>query len=247
MSTGIASTWSSTPGTPYAILDETLNEMFEKGFILWEKASALSWTEVGSALAFRLEAAVIWIAALIVTLPAAAMVIAAKSILLLLIGVGPFFVAALMFPVTSKWFDAWFGQAMTQIFTIAFLCMIASAAMDITTIVVNNYDPEADSHVMNCFMLIGVCCLMLWLMYRAGNLAAALAGGVASSAITFGGMAASAMGMASAASAPLLGAASLANKYDKGDFSPDPKRKSVRAYQAIAARLRGRGGSVSRA
>jgi type IV secretion system protein VirB6 len=246
MSNGIASAWSSTPGTSYAILDETLNKMFDKGFILWKKASALGWSQIGSALALDFEAMVIWGAALVVTLPAAAMIIAAKGILLLLIGVGPFFVVALMFPVTSKWFDAWFGQAMTQIFTIAFICMIASAAMTIVLEMVDKYDPETDSHLANCFKLFGICILLLWLMYRAGNLGAALGGGVASSAITLGGMAAAAAGMASAVTAP----ARALNNFDKGgdDKTKFKDRKSVRAYQA-GKKLLGRfkGGSVSKA
>jgi type IV secretion system protein VirB6 len=244
MADRISSAWSLTPGTPYGILDDLLSKAFAKGLLLWKKASALPWSEAGNALGFDLEAVVIWVSALIITLPAAAMIIAAKGILLLLIGVGPFFIVALMFPVTSKWFDAWFGQAMTQIFTIAFLCMVASAAVQIGLKTVNNYDPDADSHIANCFALIGTSILMLWLMYRAGNLAAALGGGVASSAITFGGMAAAAMGMAKAAAAPL----SALNKFDK-DKTKFTDRKSVKAYQAIAARLRGKsnGGNVSKA
>jgi type IV secretion system protein VirB6 len=247
MSTGIASAWSSTPGTPYAILDTTLNQMFDKGFVLWTRASALSWDDWDKALMLDFQAVMIWVLALVVTLPAAAMVIAAKGILLLLIGVGPFFVAALMFPVTSKWFDAWFGQAMTQIFTIAFICMIASAAMKIVNFYITKFDPNADNTIVTCFLLGCVCILLLWLMYRAGNLAAALGGGVASSAITFGGMAAAAAGMASAVTAP----ARALNKFDKGgdDKTKFTDRKSVKAYQAIAARLRGKsnGGNVSKA
>jgi type IV secretion system protein VirB6 len=146
-----------------------------------------------------IEALIIWGAAFVVTLPAAAMIISAKGILLLLIGIGPFFIAALMFPVTSKWFDAWFGQAMTQIFTIAFICMIASSAMKIVARTVTNFDPETENVMLDCLILLGECILLLWLMYRAGSLAAALPGGVASSAITFGGMAASAMGLGTTA------------------------------------------------
>ncbi|WP_427184536.1 type IV secretion system protein [Bordetella bronchialis] len=34
---------------------------------------------------------------------------------ILMLGIGPFFIAMLMFPATAKWFDSWFGQVITYI------------------------------------------------------------------------------------------------------------------------------------
>ncbi len=45
------------------------------------------------------------IAVLLIHLPAAATIIIAKLQLGVLLGLGPLFIAALMFPVTAKWFD----------------------------------------------------------------------------------------------------------------------------------------------
>lgn len=42
-----------------------------------------------------------------------AMVIVAKIMPTLMLGIGPFFIAMLMFPVTAKWFDSWFGRVTT--------------------------------------------------------------------------------------------------------------------------------------
>lgn len=66
---------------------------------------------------------------LIIAIPVGAMEIVAKIMLTLMLGIGPFFIAMLMFPVTAKWFDSWFGQVMTYIMQIALVTTVLGMGM----------------------------------------------------------------------------------------------------------------------
>jgi type IV secretion system protein VirB6 len=235
---GIASAWSGTSGSPYDILDTTLDQLIEKGNEVWaEGASKEGLKEIGNKLAFYALAILVYLTALVVTIPAAAMIICAKATLMLLIGVGPLFVVSLMFPLTSKWFDAWLSQVFTQIFTIGFICMIVSAAAKIFNSYLDNLE---DVTVSGAIILLGVAILLMWLMYRAGQLGAGLAGGVSSSAITFGAMAATAMGIASPVARTAKKGASALNRWDKGKKGEDGKthRKSAAAARYAGGKIK---------
>ncbi|MFP3758061.1 type IV secretion system protein, partial [Cupriavidus sp. SIMBA_020] len=82
------------------------------------------WYEIGMVFWDLLNALIIYAATLIIAIPAGAMVIVAKIMLTLMLGIGPFFIAMLMFPVTAKWFDSWFGQVMTYIMQIALVTTV---------------------------------------------------------------------------------------------------------------------------
>lgn len=66
---------------------------------------------------------------LIIAISAGAMVIVAKIMLALMFGIGPFFIAMLMFPATAKWFDSWFGQMMTYLMQIALVTTVLGMGM----------------------------------------------------------------------------------------------------------------------
>lgn len=76
-----------------------------------------------------LNAIIIYAATLIIAIPAGAMVIVSKIMLTVMLGIGPFFIAMLMFPVTAKWFDSWFGQVMTYILQIALVTTVLGMGM----------------------------------------------------------------------------------------------------------------------
>lgn len=83
-----------------------------------------SWYEIGMVVWDLLNAIIIYIATLLIAIPAGAMVITSKIMLTVMLGIGPFFIAMLMFPVTAKWFDSWIGQVMTPIMQIALMTTV---------------------------------------------------------------------------------------------------------------------------
>jgi type IV secretion system protein VirB6 len=252
LANGITSAWSGMHGTPYDALDAGLTSVADKAYELIQQSSDAGAFDIADKLMLYGSAIIIMIAGIIVTLPAAAMIICAKAMLLLLIAVGPFFVASLMFPVTSKWFESWFGQIMTQIFTIAFISMISSIALVNLITYAGTMNSDTTNYVIGALLILTVSALMLWVMYRASNLAAGLAGGVSSSCITFGAMAGAAMGLGGKAASAAKGVSRGMRKkgisentsggqkaaYAVGRGLRSGKEHIQHAYQATAARMR---------
>jgi type IV secretion system protein VirB6 len=209
---GISAAWAGSSGgdSPAAVLDQCLNGVFIRAMVAFDMAKGLDITSLHKIIMYYCIGASLIIAAIIVTLPAAMMIISSQAILALLLGIGPLFVVALMFPVISRWFDAWFGMVMTQIFTIAFMCMIASAMVQVFGGFTKGYMIAEGMAVGDLLLtpakIVAASIGLLWLMYRMGGIAAGLAGGVSSSAITFGSMAAGAAGAAAGVGAAAKGA-----------------------------------------
>ncbi|GHU45622.1 hypothetical protein AGMMS50289_17190 [Betaproteobacteria bacterium] len=177
---------------------------------------------------------IVIVAATLVTLPAFAMILCAKGMLIVLIGVGPLFIAALMFPLTKSWFDNWLGQVLTQIFTIGILAMISSVAVERIVQLgagagyLAASDIPLSSLCNHAGKMIIVGMIMIWVLMRSSQLAAALAGGVANSAISIGGMAAAAAGVAGVAAAAggmAKRAGGAMNRLDKGETRASLKAK----------------------
>jgi type IV secretion system protein VirB6 len=229
LESGISTAWAGsgggTPLTPAAILDGCVRHTFGQAMNVFDLVKGFGWRDLANVIIYFCVGVLMVIASLIVTLPAALMIISAEIILALLLGIGPLFVVALMFPVISRWFDAWFGMVMTQIFTIAFMAMIATAMVRIFLGFTENFEPAKDMPtedlLLTPFKIVAAAACLLWLMNRLGTIAAALAGGVSSSAITFGSMAAGAAG----AAAGVAGAAKGVSNAVKGGKTTrfDPK------------------------
>ena len=63
-----------------------------------------------------LNALIVYAATLLIAVPAGAMIIVAKGMLSIMLGIGPVFIMMLLFgQFTSKWFDSWFAQVITYI------------------------------------------------------------------------------------------------------------------------------------
>ncbi|VFR54253.1 Inner membrane protein of type IV secretion of T-DNA complex, VirB6 [plant metagenome] len=67
-----------------------------------DKMAKRRWYEIGMVFCDLLNSLFIYAATLIIAIPAGAMVVVAKIMLTLMLGIGPFFIAMLMFPVTAK-------------------------------------------------------------------------------------------------------------------------------------------------
>ncbi len=61
-----------------------------------------------------------------------------------MLGIGPVFVALLLWPATSKFFDSWFGQVMTYILRIALVAAVMGLAFKGFDAVINSVDLDSD-------------------------------------------------------------------------------------------------------
>lgn len=270
LASGIASAWSGSMGTPVDILDNGLTAVLNAGNNVSYAGSELGVTEVADKLMMYLAGFAIMVAGILVTLPAGAIIICSNAMLMILVGIGPLFIASLMFPVISDWFSKWFANVMTQIFTIAITTMVGVIGVQIVAAHAPAFkEVDVINYIGATVTIVGLSAMMLWITYRASNLAGGLAGGVSSSAITLGAMAGAALGMGGAVASLGKGAISagkaansmrdgfkkrgsdktdtdgqkFANKLGRGARSLG--EHGQHAYQAMAARMRSN--SVSRA
>lgn len=215
LESGLAAAWSGAevaPSSVYAVVDSALGKGWGIAGDLWEKAANRSWDEIGMSMGEYFNAVLIAIATLIVALPAGAMIVVAKAGLALLFGIGPFFIMALMYPVTAKWFDSWLGQVLTRIFSIALLAACLAFAVKIFEVFVTAVDLNSDQNpLFTSLQIVTLALVLMWVMKEANNMGAALAGGVSSSAITFGQMAAGAIGGLTAPGRAMKAAANTVN------------------------------------
>ena len=199
METGLTSAFAGsgglTPTSVYGVVDDALGKGWGLSANLWEKAGNRGFAEIGMALGEYLNAIIIAIATIIIAIPAGAMIVAAKAILSLMLGIGPFFVMCLMWPITKQFFDKWFAQVMTCLMQIALLAAVLSFAIKIFLAFVVPVDIDSNQNpLFTSLQLLGLTLTMLWLLYRAYDIGAGLGGGMSSSAITFGQIASQAMG-----------------------------------------------------
>ena len=78
-------------------------------------------TEIGYSFLLVILMIVFFIAGSFLTLAALGVFIIAKLSLVIVMGFGPLFICALMFPVTRLWFDGWLKSCMTAVFTIVLM------------------------------------------------------------------------------------------------------------------------------
>ncbi|WP_241235982.1 type IV secretion system protein [Xanthomonas sp. BRIP62411] len=182
----------ASPATVYQVVDQSVGKGLALASELWNRASDRGMTEIGMMIGEFFEAIIIATATLIIAAPAGAMIVASKTLLELLFGIGPFFIMLLMWPATRAFFDRWFGEVITAILQIALVSAVLAFAMKIFVAVVGatNIDSAEASPFFDCVRLVIIIVVMLRLMYVAYQKGAALAGGMTSAAITLGGLAA---------------------------------------------------------
>ncbi len=205
LETGLTAAFSgahgANPSSVYQVIDQAVNKGFGLGADLWERASNRGLTEMGTMIGEYLEAAIVFLATLAIAAPAGAMIVVAKTLLEILLGIGPFFIMMLMLPITKGFFDRWFAEIMTTIFQVALIAAMLGFSMKCFVYVVGsmNIDATNASPLYDCLRLLIITLVLLAAMYALYQKAASLGGGMAAAAITLGGMVARASGIGRAA------------------------------------------------
>ena len=173
-------------------LDSLMGRFYDMGTAYNDKAHADAGVTGIPDLSLWFTGLAVWIVGGAVTLYAAFLLTLCKMGLALLLGVGPIFVAFLLFEPTKKFFDAWIGQALNFVF----LVMLTAAVVKLFVAIIETYlsapgvvaamaDPSINQALPPIvFSIIGVL-LMTWLP----SVASALGGGVAVSTLGAAGYA----------------------------------------------------------
>lgn len=175
------------PTSVYQVVDESIGKGWGVSADLWEKAGNRGWRETGMAIGEYINAIIIAIATLIIAIPAGAMIVVAKTVLSIMLGIGPLFIMLLMWPLTKQFFDRWFGVVMTALFQIALLAAVLSFAMMAFTAFVDPVDLESDQNILFISLqLIVIAAVMAFVLASVNSYASQLGGGLATAGITFG-------------------------------------------------------------
>lgn len=178
-------TSGAVPMSIYQVLDQSLGKGFELVGTCFQRADEAGWS-IGSALGWVIAGIVVAAGTVLVAALGGAMVIVAKFSLAIMFAVGPFFIVALMFPVTARFFDSWFSQVMNYTLTIVIMAVIMTFAMKAydTFIAGANLSGDGESNPMFAALQIGALTgVLIWIILQAGGMASGLAGGVSMAAM----------------------------------------------------------------
>jgi type IV secretion system protein VirB6 len=137
------------------------------------------------ALAYALMSLIVGVFAVV----ALAMFLVASSIFILLLAVGPFFLLCLAFPFTQRFFETFIGNVMTAVLSMAFVVLIVLfvanffGLINIQTIVPTTTDTLTAIDMAKQMAVLftskaATVALIIYLMYKVFDLAAALGGGL---------------------------------------------------------------------
>jgi len=177
---------AETTGSIYETLDNLLTKGFEIAAKCLQRADEAGFN-LGPAFSWLLTAAVISLGTLFFALIGGTNIIIAKFSLAIMFALGPLFIFCLMFPVTAKFFDSWFGQVMNYIFTAVILTMIMTFGISAFNYFVSDVQMSGDG-VENPYIaglqILGLTLALGWIAYQANGMAAGLAGGISMNALT---------------------------------------------------------------
>lgn len=193
----------------YAVLDGLLNQGLDMVSVAVTKALDAGWTEFGSMLSYFLIAGCIAVAFLLVCVTGGIAIITALALLKVLFAIGPFCIVALLFPVTAKLFEGWFGAVVTFVLSVAMAAGVIALTIPVMEEMVENFGLTNPAHEEQNTLLYALCILALGVVLQSlvagtGLLASRLGGGVVMATMD-------AIGAARLAMAPVQAAKQIVN------------------------------------
>jgi type IV secretion system protein VirB6 len=166
----------SGKGAQAATLIDTAGEQgFTKAGEAWAEMSAM---DIGQSLVFAFYGAIIILATIIFVAIGGAFLLLAKLGLSILAGLGPMFIAGLLWQPTHRFFEVWVGQVVNMILLVVMLAASFGLMLTIFTGYVEGLamDPEQNkAYAMGGLLMLSVA--MLVALLQLPGIAAALAGG----------------------------------------------------------------------
>lgn len=246
--TGLAGALNTLGGPPpdsiYQSLDNALGKAFDMVGKCFKHADESGWMEFGTALGWMFSGASIAAGGIGFTLLGGAIIIMAKVALTALFAIGPLFIACLMWPATARFFDSWFSQVMNYVFTIVFASLFVSFALAVFDHFISGQNVAiADSGngiyspAFAALQILTLAGILAYLIFKSGDLAQSLAGGVSMAALTLRQMASPVTATASAVSG---GAASMGRIVNPTSNRLDPKTGLQTSSSRLEHAMQGR-------
>lgn len=174
----------------YQVLDKSVSSGLDVAYDMLGKAAKREFYEIGQMFWDLINALMMAIAVFLIHLPAAATIIMAKLGLGILMGIGPLFIAALMFPITAPWFDKWFQQVMGFILEIAIVMVVVTIGVALYKALFEKVIVTgADNPIASFVQIIALALIVLFALRKTSGMGAQIAGGISFGAVTFRSMA----------------------------------------------------------
>lgn len=196
LETGVAAAFSAsgdaTASTSvFQVIDKAMSDGWQVGADMLSKMGRRQWYEMPMMFWDLINALIIYTATFLIAVPAGAMIVVAKAMLSIMLGIGPIFIMMLLFgQFTSKWFDSWFGQVITYILQIALVTTVLSFGIKFfSALVAEVLANPADYPISTLLEILVVTVVVLYMMQQANAVAGGLAGGISSAGLTLRGIA----------------------------------------------------------
>lgn len=256
---GLEGDFLSAMGSPSGNIYQLMDDSWEKGYMAvstaFTEAGDLNFLTEASKMLVLLLAGLLGLAGLVALCAVGAgIIMLAKMALVVVLGFGPLFVCALMFPATVQWFSGWLSSVLNYIFTSvivgAFLIIFINifvTQVDFLSTDFANTDAEgfASTVLLDCVQLFLIAVISAYSMMQVPPVAAALAGGVSIGAQSLTSMVKGAVNntksVSGAAASTVTGAAGTAGRMTFGAANIATRggagRMAGRASSAASTRL----------
>ena len=250
---GLEGDFLNAMGSPAVSVYQLLDNSWEQGYTnvsqLFEEASDKNFLTEAPAIIALFFSGIAGILALVALCSiGAGIVMVAKMSLVVVLGFGPLFICALMFPATANWFNSWLSAVLKYVFTSAFVSAFLIIFINLF-LHYNNYmtqdltpaNMDADGSIQNiiygCVSFLIVAVIAVYGMKEVPGIAAALAGGVASGATSLTSMMSNSVRSVSSPAKSAAGATTTAAKMTYGAANIASRGALGRAGQATSTRL----------
>jgi type IV secretion system protein VirB6 len=214
LESGLMSAVSGEGSTAYQVLDQALDKGLDLVFVCFQHVDKAGVYNLGSSINWFVAGLCVALGSLVITLLAGVNIIVAKVALVIVFAVGPLFIMSLMWPVTARFFDSWFGQVLNYTFTAVISAVVMSFGLAAFQRFLQNanFDDSAFNPVVASLQILGLGLVLGFLMLQATSMASSLAGGMGLSSVGI-----------SFLTAPFRGAGAVAKGMTVKSAKLDPK------------------------
>lgn len=198
---GLTSAFSGSGGGPiYTSLDNSLSKGLELILQCKQKAQEAGWTEVSTSIGWWIIAAIIAVGFALVVVVGGIAVMVSTFYLKILFAIGPVFILAMMFPITARFFEAWFGYVMNHTLIVALTAVVLTLGVTIYDHEISKVVMDSDQNMLGVALELLVVAAILYAVTKGVmSMAAALAGGLTMAVMGVGGLGKSAGSLTRAA------------------------------------------------
>jgi type IV secretion system protein VirB6 len=169
----------------YQVLDRALETGLDLVYVAFKHCNDAGISNLGASINWFVAGICVALGSLVITILAGVNVIVAKVALVVVFSVGPLFIMSLMWPVTARFFDSWFGVVLNYTFTSVLSAVVMSFGLSAFERYLKqaNFDDSAFNPVVASVEILALGLVLGFLMLQVTSIASSLAGGMGLSSV----------------------------------------------------------------